>query len=161
MAVVAQERKYYSEVVTALGSFAEEAGVNANFDTVSVEGSETVAPMGIPLIWSTAADAFVRYTAAAEIAAADADGSPLPADNKVCVVVGDKRGLGFNTADVTLSATATKLTAVSRGQVGILASGIDWGAADAAAQTAFLTELETQGLVVVGENANISVQYIA
>lgn len=155
------ERKMYSEVLTSLSTEHEEQGLNLNFDTVSVEASDVdIEPLGYPVIYSVAADNFVPYVAQV-IAAADADDSPLPAGARVALVVGDYRGVGFNTEDVTLVAAGTKVTALFGGSAGILASGVDFDAGtNAAAQAAFLKQLEVQGLTVAKEAADIAVKYI-
>lgn len=156
----ATERKILSDVVTSLSTEADDQGINLNFATVAVEGTATVAPLGYPVIYSNAAANFVPYIAQ-DITAVDADGSPLPAGRKVALVVGDKRGVGFNTADVTLEATGTDLTALHGGSAGILNSGIEWNVGtNAGDQAEFLAELEVQGLTVVKESANIAVKYI-
>ena len=148
---VAEQRKILSEVVTSISMEAEDQGININYDTVTVEGADVaVEPMGIPVVWSAAADNFVVFVAQ-DLDAADADGSPLPAGKKVALVVGDERGVGFNTEDKTLVAAGTDLSAVFNGSAGILNSGITWGAAAAPAQAAFLKELEIQGLTIVAE----------
>ena len=158
---IAEERKIYSEVLTSLSTEHEEQGLNLNFATVLVEAADVdIEPLGYPAIYSVAADNFVPYIAQT-ISAADADSSGLPADARVVLVVGDYRGVGFNTEDVTLVAAGTKVTALFGGSAGILASGIDWDVGtNAAAQAAFLLQLEVQGLTVAKEAADITVKYI-
>lgn len=155
------ERKDFSDVVTSVSMEQEEQGINLNYATVEVEASDVaVEPIGYPVVYSAAAGNFVPYVAQ-DLAAADAEGSSLPAKRKVALVVGDARGAGFNTEDVTLVAAGTKVTVVHGGSAGILNSGIEWDAgSNAAAQAAFLAELESQGLTVVAEAANVAVSYI-
>lgn len=155
------ERKVYSEVLTSLSMEHEEQGLNLNFATVDVEASDVaIEPLGYPVIYSAAAANFIPYVAQ-DIADADATGSDLPAGGRVALVVGDARGVGFNTADVTLVAAGTPVTALFGGSAGILASGIDFDAgSNAAAQAAFLLQLEVQGLTVAKEAADIAVSYI-
>jgi hypothetical protein len=156
----AAERKVYSDVLTSLSTEAEDQGININFATVEVKGTATVEPLGYPVIYSAAAANFVPYIAQ-DIQAADAVGSPLPAGRRVALVVGDYRGVGFNTADITLEATGTKLTALHGGSAGILNSGVAWNVGtNADDQAEFLAELEVQGLTVVKESADITVKYI-
>jgi len=157
---IAEERKDLSDVIAATSNQHEELGLNLHYVTASVEAADVVIePMGYPVIWSEAADGFVPYIAQ-DITLADALGG-LPAAGRVAIVVGDARGAGFNTEDVTLAAAGTNVTALHSGLAGIKASGIDFNAGtNAANQALFLSQLEAQGLVVAAESANVVVQYI-
>lgn len=154
-------RKDLGEVLTSISKEQEEQGININFGTVAVEGTATIAPMGYPIIWSTTAANWVPYIAQT-ISDADANGSDLPTGARVAIVVGDARGAGFNTEDVTLVNAGLDLTVIHRGSAGILNSGIEWDAgSNAAAQAAFLAQMEVQGFTVVPEIADAIVNYIA
>ena len=157
---IAEERKILSDVIAAVSNDAEEMGLNLHYVTAAVEAADVVVePMGYPIIWSAAADNFVPFIAQ-DITAADALGG-LPASGRVALAVGDERGAGFNTVDVTLVAAGTKVTALYSGLVGIKASGIDFNAGtNAGVQALFLSQLETQGLFIAPESANVTVQYI-
>ena len=75
-------------------------------------------------------------------------------------MVGSAFGVGINKRDVTLDADGENLTVIFRGanNAGIKSNGIAWTAGgvttSGANQTAFLEQLEKQGLVIV-DNATV------
>lgn len=83
--------------------------------------------------------------------------SPLPEGNTLCISVGDHRGIDRNSADVTLTTSDTKVTAVHRGDVGVVTSQLKVAAAAAFStlsaddQAEVQFALEQQGFVFVTE----------
>lgn len=74
--------------------------------------------------------------------------SPLPNKASICLSVGAKEGLGFNKTATTLSGTSVLMTVLFRGEAGVVASGIDFGAIVAADQAEIKAGLEASGIAV-------------
>lgn len=146
MPLLNTSRKQLSETVKAFDKMGHEQGVVVSFASVPVKGSTTIEPIGTPMVWDNASSAFVVYVAQDISAVA---GTPaLPDASPICVSVGTKEGRGVNRDDVTLTATATQMTALFRSGA-VVMEGIEWGAASAPAKAAFRLQLEKQGVVVV------------
>ena len=75
-------------------------------------------------------------------------GSTLPDNSAICISVGSQEGVGFNKADVTLSATPVTLTVLFRGPAGISTDGIEFGTISAADQAEIKNQFERQGIAV-------------
>lgn len=148
-------RKHYSEVVAGTGTLESNRMVDYYFSTVEVTGSGAVEPVGVPLVWN--GDEFEVYLAQDISAAAE---STLPTGAKVAVAVGGKAGLGDNVEDITLSGTASKMTAYFRGEASLLESGIDFGAATAPNIAEFKLALEKQGASFATECGPVATAYV-
>ena len=153
-----ETRKRLSELVKDYGSFADTAGVDFYFGRVDVKGTGSVDPIGTPLVWNSVDSAFEVYLAQ-DIALVTTPSS-LPNAAPICISVGPRKGKGFNVEDVTLSATAVEMTVLFRGVAAVIESGIDWGAADTTAKTAFNLELEKQQIVVAPEAETVDPKYV-
>lgn len=155
MPVIATGRKHYSEVVAGTGGFEAERKVDYYFKRVPVRAASAtdVEPVGIPLVWDNANSAYVVFLAQ-DISAVTGTNYP------VAVAVGNKQGLGYNEADVTLNTTAVELTAYIRGEASILEAGIDFGAASAPNIALFKTALEKQGAVFTASAGPVVTSYV-
>lgn len=145
MPLLGTERKTYTDFVKGVSTFENEVAADYNFARVDCIGSADIEPMGIPMVWSAADDAFEVFVDQT-IPTTD---SALPNGSPVCFVVGQVEGRGVNKADVTLSATAQELTVLYRGGAVVSKDGIEWGTAAAPAQAAFLLQVEKQGIAVI------------
>lgn len=128
------------------------------FATVTLKGAdEKIDPIGFPVIWDDT-DSFVFYKEASDIAALTTE-SDLPDGSPIGIVVGDNRGFGENTRDVTVPAAGVTVTIMFR--EGTILNNINFsitqvdGTEDAAPalaakQAAFKTQLEKQRIVVKG-----------
>ena len=86
--------------------------------------------------------------------------SGLPDNTTIAISVGTAEGVGFNVADVTLSATAVTLTALYRGPAGISNSGIVWDTFPAGNQAEVLVQLEKQGLALVVDSTVVVPSFV-
>ncbi len=145
-------RKKLSDLVKGYNKFEDEAGVNYCFASVSVEGSGDTDNIGIPLVWSTAASAFVIYDAQ-DISAVT--GSPLPGGLPICIAVGAAGHRGLNQSDTTLSSTAVSMTAIYRGPAAVVKEGFDWASTTSTNQNEFYAQLEIQGIAVMESSTTV------
>lgn len=132
------------------------ASARPAFASVNLKGADQVIdPIGLPVIWD-GTDSFVFYKEASDISALTTESS-LPDGSLVAVVVGDKRGFGENTLDVTVPSAGVTVTVMFRD--GVVVDNLDFditevdGSVDAAPalaakQAAFKTQLEKQRVVV-------------
>ena len=87
--------------------------------------------------------------------------SPLPNKASLVVTVGAAEGLGVNKAATALSATAVKMTALFRGQAGIVEEGIEGFSGLAAADQAEVrTALEQMDISVEAEAEVVDPSYV-
>lgn len=160
-------RKKLSEVLTAMSSFSSTNAVDFNYATVPVGGTGTVDNYGVALIYVAGNSRFEPYVAQGDIAAAiTAGGSPLKDGSVVAVSVGDFQGKGFNEEDTDLAVADAKMTVLYRGDAAILAEGVIWNdadgyGADAAAQAAFLAQLEAQRITTVAKATTVTPTYLS
>lgn len=140
-------RKYLTETITAMSKIGAEAGINFHYALVDVKGSGDIEPIGTPVVWDDT-DAFEVYVDQ-DITALTTN-STLPNASPIGVTVGTYEYIGSNEADVTLSATATKMWVLFRGEGGVKEEGIEWDAGSSAGdKTAFRVLLEKANLAVV------------
>lgn len=153
------QRKFLSEVVKGVSLAEIERGILVSTATVNAEAAtDTVEePIGIPLVWDNTASAFVRYVDQ-DISAVT--GSPLPDGSPVAISVGDRRGAGFNTTDVTLGTTPVQLTALYR-DAQVDYAGVDFGAATTPNINEFKQAMEEQRVVEVAAASAVATSYIS
>ncbi len=158
MPVIGTSRKHYSELVKHTGNMEVNGATNYYYARVDTVGADDVVePIGIPVIWNGAA--FEVYIAQ-DIDAVATD-STLPDGAPCAVIVGPKEGKGLNEADITLVAGGTEVTTLFRGEASIANEGMDWGTADANAQTAFKLQIEKQGIAVITAGDSVDPTYIS
>jgi len=87
--------------------------------------------------------------------------SPLPNQSTICVTVGTAEGTGFNAADVTVSATSQKLTAIYRGAASLADDGLETSGIDAADIASFKAALAKQGISFVASSTDVVSTYIS
>lgn len=87
--------------------------------------------------------------------------SPLPNKAKLVLTVGAKEGIGFNKEDTDLSATAVKMTALFRGEAGVVEEEIE-GFSDLAAddQAEVRAALEAHGIAVESAAEEVTPSYV-
>lgn len=153
MPVNAVGRKYLTDLVKGLDSFHEDTFIRYNYATVTLDGTGEIDPIGTPFIWNDTTTEWEVYVAQDIAAAITAGGSPLPDGSVIALTVGDEFGAGFNKHDLDLT-TSPVATVLFRGPAGIVDAGIEWGAAAAPAQEAFLAQLEVQHITTI-ENAEV------
>ncbi len=162
MPVVSTSRKLESELLAGVDTFAYENAVDFNFQTVAVGGTGKVDNIGVALIYVAGNSRFEPYVAQGDIAAAiTAGGSPLKDGSVVAVSVGNYQGKGFNDEDTDLAVAGSKMTVLYRGDAAILNEGVIWNGADAAAQAAFLAQLEAQRITTTNQAADAAASYLA
>lgn len=148
-------RKILSQVVAGVDSYELKNGIEKYTTAIDVTGSATIAPMGIPVVYNgTEFEIFLAQDISAVA------GSPLVNGYPVAIVIG-KEYIGSNFEDVTLSGTATSLTALVRGDADVLYSGVDFGAASAPNIALFKAAMEAQGVTAVAEAAVVTPSYTA
>ena len=143
MPLLSTERKVFTEVVKGVAEFENISGVDYNYARAACEGSAAIEPMGVPMVWVAASDAFEVFVAQA-IPTVD---SSLPDGSPVCIVVGQKEGRGVNKADVTLSSTSQDLTVLYKGAAVIVSEGVTWGSISGANKALFLKALAKQDIL--------------
>lgn len=156
-------RKMLSQV---LGDFTDVHGTEYCFATVTVENASDVEidPIGQPVIWNITDDVFNFYTNASDISAVNEDSS-LPGGAPIAIVVGSNMGVGVNSDYQTVGTGGTELYVVYRGPGAVKQDHIDWSVLDTdgdasvtpaagAVQTAFLAQLQAQGLALI-ESADV------
>lgn len=74
--------------------------------------------------------------------------SPLPNQASICLAVGAKEGLGFNKEDTSLTSTAVKMTALFRGEAGVVQEGMELTGIAAADQAEIFAALQREGVSV-------------
>jgi hypothetical protein len=174
-------RKYLSEV---LSNFNDLHNVEYHFARVTVTSATAVNidPIGQPVIWN--GTSFVFFSDATDLAEATTayeidDGAIVPLDiasdlpdgSPIGVVVGSAMGVGINDHDVTVDSTGVELTVLYRGTSSCKTAHIDWEVldadgdpsvtpADAAAQAAFIKQLEKQGVAEVNSAEVINPTYV-
>jgi hypothetical protein len=159
MPALGSTRKYFSDLVKAWGLIEGERFINFYFARVPVKGSTTISPLGTPLVYNPATDAFNVYIAQDIDPTSETyvhtEDSTLPGGVGLAVTVGTKEGLGFNEADVVLSSTAVEMTVLFQGPAELCENHMEWGTADATAQASFRRQIakqeiqfETQATVV-------------
>lgn len=148
-----EARKYLSDLVKGVSTFAEDTGIRFNYDTVTVEGTGSVDNIGIPVIWDNVAGSFEVFVAQDIPTVISTGGSPLPDGSVIALTVGNGLGLGLNPSDTDISSGAL-MTVMYRGDAGIVNEGIEWGTAAAPDQAAFLAQLEEQRITTVA-NAQV------
>lgn len=153
MPVNATARKFLTDLLKATDTFSEETAVRFNFDTITVEGTGTIAPIGTPVIWDNASGKFEVYVAQVIATVITTGGSPLKDGSVIGLLVGDAFGVGFNKADLDLTGDATA-TVLYRGDAAILNEGIEWGSVSAPNQALFLAQLEAQRITTIS-NATV------
>tara|TARA_Y100000310_G_scaffold74348_1_gene70515 strand:- start:39182 stop:39673 length:492 start_codon:yes stop_codon:yes gene_type:complete len=153
------QRKFLSEVVKGVSLVEIERGIQVSTATVDVgAATDTVEePIGIPLVWDNGNSYFVRYVDQ-DISAVT--GSPLPNGSAVAIAVGDRRGSGFNTTDVTLGTVALPLTVLYR-DAQVDYAGVAFGAATSGDIAEFKQAMEKQQVVEVAAAANVATSYIS
>jgi len=156
MPLLFEERKTYTDVVKGASQFENESAVDFHFARADCEGSTTIAPMGIPMVWVDASSAFEVFIAQTIPAAI----SSLPDASPVCVVVGEKEAKGLNRKDITLTGTSQDLTVLYRGPAAVVTEGIDFGAASAPNIALFKTALEKQNIAVISSAPSADPAYI-
>ena len=114
---------------------------------VAVEGATTTETDGV--VW-IARKAYAPATDST---------SPLPGKAQIGILVGNQFGVGFNKADVTLSATAVTMTVLHRGDATIVDEGMVWGSVAAADQAEFLTALEDQRITTIANGEVVTPSY--
>lgn len=160
MPVVATERKFLSDLIKGVSSYEDETKTNFHYASVTVGGSATVDCIGTPVVWVTANGRFEPYVAQTIATVAGTD-SPLKGGAKVALLVGDYNGMGFNKADVDLSAGDATMTVLHRGDVTVVNEGIEWDAgSNAAVQAAFLAELEAQRITTIDNATVVTPSYL-
>lgn len=156
------QRKFLGDVVKGVSLVEIERGILVSTATVNAEAasSTTEEPIGIPMIWDNTASAFVRYVAQDIAAVITANNSPLPNKAPLLISIGDRRGAGFNTTDVTLSTTPVQLTGLYR-DAQVSYAGVDFGTATSGDVTEFKEQMEKQGVVEVATAAAPATSYIS
>jgi hypothetical protein len=92
--------------------------------------------------------------------AGNGNDSPLPNKAVICVTCGSKEGAGVNSADTTLSSTATEMTVVFRGEAALAKSGFEWGSIATADQNEFYAQLEKQGIALVDSGTTVDPAFV-
>lgn len=161
MPLLDESRKMLTDLVVAVDTVYNTQFVNFSTHRVMVQGTGSIEPIGTPLVWNPTDEMFEVYVdqplvsdpgdpeAEPPVAPTDVGTSSLPGGYIVCVSVGRREGVGLNSADITLSPEGTEVSVLFRGPSQIKNDGIEWGAADAAAQAAFIKALELQNVSVV------------
>lgn len=103
----------------ALGDVVRPATHNGlEYVAIAAGTSDASEPTMPTIAGATVADGTVTWLARMPYGADQT--SPLANKASICIAVGSKEGLGFNKEDVTLSATAVKMTAMFRGIGGVV-----------------------------------------
>lgn len=87
--------------------------------------------------------------------------STLPNKANICVLVGQSAAIGLNIEDTTLSATATDMPVLFRGEAAVAKEGFTWGAIAAADQAEFYTAFELAGIAVTEAGDTVDPSFIA
>ena len=147
-------RKIISDLIKGVMTYEEDTATNFNYETIAVGGGAgNIEPIGIPVIWDNADTRFEVFVAQDIPTVKGTGGSPLPGGSVIALLVGDALGKGNNQADIDISSDV-KATALYRGDATIVNEGIDWGAASAPQQAAFLAELELNRITTIA-NAEV------
>lgn len=150
---VAVSQKYLSELVSSPVPFGSE---NAKFYTarvmVSAVGSDlSLDPIGTPLISSVlAGNTFIPFVDQ-DPTDADAQGSSLPNQSPVCLVLGPAKGAGMGDGPIVIAdGESTEVTVLFRGNFTVKKAGIDYvtAAVSAPSQADFELQLEKQNISV-------------
>lgn len=121
-------------------------------------GTLVKSALGIPVIWDNSITAF-RPLANADTIPVTA--STLPNEAPVAIVVGGPRGLGDDTADVTLTTTGQPLTVVFR-SAAVVKEGIAYESSVlSATQLVFQAQLEKQFIVTRSKSTAITQSFVA
>lgn len=160
MPINATQRGFISNLVAGVSSYEEDTKTNFNLETILVGGTAAIGAIGIPVIYNADTEVFNVYVAQSIAGAITAGGSPLPDGSVIGVLVGDRFGFGFDKQDVTLTADGVPMTVLYRGDATILNSGMVWGTADAAAQAAFLAQLEQQRITTIETATEVTPTYL-
>lgn len=157
MPVIATERKQSSDLIAAEGLYEIETKVNRYYVYDVVSGSGEIDNIGFPVVRNTANTAWVPYVAQ-DLANVPVD---VATNTKVGVTVGSWEGFGNNYKDTDISVADTKMTVLVLGQVDIKESGIDWDdGSNAAAKTAYQTEMASQGVLFAPEATVVTSTYL-
>lgn len=155
----ATQRAYLSDLIAGTSTYEDDTKTNFHYASVNTGGTATIPCIGVPLIWVNANSQFEVYVAQDIAAAITAGGSPLPDGSVVAVMVGNNFGLGFNKADIDLSAGDVNTTVLYRGDATIKNDGMVWGTAAAPAQAAFLAQLEAQRITTIASATEVTPSY--
>lgn len=157
MTIVATSKPEFSKLFKGMSHYDFENMVNTHYETVGMTGSGDIQSWGIPVIWDDATTSFVRYVAQ-DIPTAIATGtSPLPKGQVAGILVGDAFGKGFIN-DVTLSGTATNVTALYNGHYTLSDEGMDWSTSTQGQIDLFKAELAQHdiGFIVIADDIDPS-----
>ena len=145
------------------GNFLARVGVDNSADfgdvctkVVPVKGSGVFSVIGTPVVWVAASSAFEPYVAQTLTGLT----SVLPDQAPIGFLVGTAAGYGINDGDITLSATATNLSVLFRGDVSVIETGIVWGASSDPQKAAFRVQAEKQGIKIVQSATTVTPSYI-
>ena len=163
MPVIATERRVLSEVLAGRSQDEEKFGIEISTAAVPVRGpAAAIEVMGTPMIFIDASDTWLPYIDLV-VAAAASDGGTLITQGgpaRVGILVGDARGVGFNTADVTLiPGTSQNLTLVYKDAI-VIQEGINFHEDASVGEIAlFMTALQTQGIEIKAQRPNAVYTY--
>ena len=133
------------DVVVPLASYNGFAYVATNSDT-----SHTAEPTWPTYVGGTVTETGDQAWRCIELYPTDVT-SPLPNSASVCVTVGNSKGRGFNEADVTLSASAQKMTVLYRGPAAVSPTGMEVSGIDTDDLASFKKALEASNIAIADD----------
>jgi len=153
---------WLASTVTALGATVKPTTQNG-YEYVCIAAGTTNDSEGEPT-WPTTVGATVTETDGVvwlcRIAYSGAE-STLPNKANVCVLVGQSGAIGLNVTDTTLSATATVMPVLFRGEAAVAKEGFTWGSIAAVDQAEFYTAFELVGIAVTEAGDTVDPSFIA
>lgn len=160
MPVVATERPVLSSVLAGRSQDEDKFGIEISTSAERTTGSAATAIMGMPFVYITATTSWVPYVAQV-VSATTSNASPVITQGgsaRVAICVGDARGVGFNTADVTLTATAQNMTFAHKECI-LIEEGINWTGIADAAKILFIAQLRAQGCEFKAQRPTVAYTY--
>lgn len=153
--VLAAPADWAATTAYALGDIVKPATRDGNEYVCSIAGTSGASePTFATTVGAETADATATWTARKAYATDTAGTTPLKNKSRIAVTVGGAFGVGFNKADVALSATPVNMTVIYRGDAALINEGFVWGSVDAADQAEFLTALEDVRITTIS-NAEV------
>ena len=162
MAIIANERASYGDLVVTQSAISGNSGVDYNFGVVPVSRAtdNTADVMGLVVLWDNTEASFRAFNDANNTVATTTR-SGLPNGAELAVIISDNAtAKGHNAADVTLGTTDTNLLAMFRGEGEIKLSGLVFEGTTSAANIAVARRgLEVAGISVIDDSAAATPQY--